>query len=73
MRNLSQLNEQLSELFSMLEEIEAVQHCPNHSKQEKRNYHRLAQSLAFGIEQIQWAIGLREYTAVDHYKNIPPL
>lgn len=69
MRNLSQLNERLSELFSMLEEIQSVQHCSNHSKQEKKSYHRLAQSLAFGIEQMQWALGLREYTVVDSFKE----
>jgi hypothetical protein len=63
------LNERLSELFSMLEEIQSVEQCPNHSKREKRNYHRLAQSLAFGIEQIQWALGLREYTVVDSFKE----
>jgi hypothetical protein len=68
MRNLAQLNERLSELFSMLDEVQSVQHCPNHSKTEKKAYQRLAQSLAFGIEQVQWALGLREYTVLDDYK-----
>jgi hypothetical protein len=71
MRSLAQLNERLTELFLMLHEIQSVQSCPNHSRKEKKQYHRLAQSLAFAIEHIQWALGLREHTVLDAYKAAP--
>lgn len=69
MRNIAEMTERLSDLFTILDDVQSVQICPNHSKQEKKKHLHLAQSLAFAIEQVQWALGLREYTVVDFFNE----
>lgn len=67
MRNLAQLAMRRQQLYSLLDEAEAVSNCtcPNHSHQERKTAKKAALTLSCIIQEFEWAMGLREETFVD--------
>lgn len=67
MRNFDQLTARRRELLALVDEAEGVADCscPNHSRHERREARRLAASLYYSVQQIEWAMGLRDETFVD--------
>lgn len=67
MRNLDELTNRRRELLALVDDAEAVANCscPNHSRQERKAARRAAAAITCSVEQIDWAIGLRDHTFVD--------
>lgn len=48
-----------------METYEVLLECPNHSKKEKDEIGRVCAALALIIEQLEWVVGIREFTHLD--------
>jgi hypothetical protein len=48
-----------------MEWYEVILECPNHSKKEKDEVGRLCAALVLVIEQVEWVLGIREFTHLD--------
>ena len=75
MRNLAQMTVRRQQLYVLLDEAEAVFNCTclNHSKQEKKHAHRTAIALSLIIQELEWAMEMREETFVDKANQIYPI